>query len=98
MWQQLGMELDSIDIVSMLVTAHGRLGDEDGLWILLFPNPGQMVLMKESMGTMDLEALHFSEEWSVRVAGVPDSKHTRGVGVAVNEEFTEFLPLPSIQG
>ena len=92
------MESDSIDIVSMLVIAHGRLGDEDGLWILLFPNLGQIVLMKERMGTMALEALHFSKEWSVRVAGVSDCNRTRGVGVIVNEEFIEFLPLPSIQG
>ena len=56
------MESDSIDIVSMLITAHGRLGDEDGLWILLFPNLGQIESRKERMGTMVLEALHFSKE------------------------------------
>jgi len=60
------MESDSIDIVSMLIAVHGRLGDEDGLWILLFPNLGQIVLRKERMGTMVLEALHFSKGWSVR--------------------------------
>ena len=65
-WQQLGMESDSIDIVSTLLTAHGHLGDEDGLWILLFPNLGRIVLRKERMGTMVLEVLHFSKEWSVR--------------------------------